>query len=333
MDRPQDRLALIECLERDGRVARVLDVWQWPLSLGRAMDNHVVLDDPHVAAHHARIEPGPEGGLLLQVLQTTNGVRLDGRPHTAGTCVALPAQGATLQFGHSPLRLRLPGETLAPERPLPPPASAYAPLALGALLYALVVARHGVGLDPGADLSAWLPPILGLPAAVTIWCALWALMSKLFSHRFDFAGHLRIALPGLLAASTLEVACTHLGAALDRPWLWRLADPLETLALTLMARAHLVHVLPQHGRALTAAVAAAWVVGGGMALHFTHRATDRLSRPAYMSTLPLPALHLGTRGEAGQLVQDLEPLAQGLARRVQKARDDAAQDGEEDGSD
>jgi hypothetical protein len=30
MDRPQDRLALIECFEREGRAARVLDVWQWP---------------------------------------------------------------------------------------------------------------------------------------------------------------------------------------------------------------------------------------------------------------------------------------------------------------
>ena len=177
MDRPQDRLALIECFEREGRPARVLDVWQWPLTLGRAMDNDVVLDDPFVAAHHARIEALPEGRLQLQVLHTTNGVQVDGRWHGAGSDLALAAEGATLQVGTSPLRLRLPGETLAPERPLPTRVSALAPVALGTLLYALVLIRQGIGLDPGAEATAWMPAALGLPALVTAWCAVWALMS------------------------------------------------------------------------------------------------------------------------------------------------------------
>lgn len=49
------RLALIELLERDGRVSRVLDVHAWPLCLGRALDNDLVIDDPHLAAHHATL--------------------------------------------------------------------------------------------------------------------------------------------------------------------------------------------------------------------------------------------------------------------------------------
>ena len=126
MDRPEDRLALIECFEREGRPARVLDVWHWPLTLGRAMDNHIVLDDPFVAAHHARIEALPEGGLRLQVLHTTNGVRVDGQRLASGASLDLPAQGATLQIGASQLRLRLPGERLAPEKPLPTRGTAQA---------------------------------------------------------------------------------------------------------------------------------------------------------------------------------------------------------------
>ena len=331
MDRPQDRLALIECFEREGRAARVLDVWQWPLSLGRALDNHLVLDDPFVAAHHACIEAPPEGGLRLQVLHTTNGVRVDGRWHGAGASVALPAQGATLQIGNSPLRLRLPGETLAPEKPLPTHGSAWMPLALGALLYASVVTRHGIGLDPGAEISAWLPAVLGMPALVAGWCAVWALMSKLFRHRFDFSGHLRIVLPWLLGIEASEILCQQLGAMLGWPWLWRLASPAVVVLLALLMRAHLLHVLPQHGRSLSAALAAALAVGGGISLHLTYRATDRLSRPAYMSTLPLPALHQAARTDAARLVQDMAPIAEALARRVQRARDDEAENGEDDG--
>ncbi len=329
MDRPEDRLALIECFEREGRPARVLDVWRWPLTLGRAMDNHIVLDDPFVAAHHARIEALPEGGLQLVVLPTTNGVRVDGRPLSTGESLVLPVEGAALQIGASALRLRLPAETLPPERPLPTRGTALAPLAWGALLYASVLARHGVGLDPGAEVTAWLPAALGLPAMVAAWCAVWALLSKLFRNRFDFAGHLRIVLPWLLAAEAGELLCQQLGAMLGWPWLWRLAAPLEVLTAAGMVGAQLVHLLPQHGRSLTAAVAAALLVGGGISLHLAHRATDRLSRPPYMSTLPLPVLHGAARTDAARLVQELDPLAEALARRVQKARDEAAERGEE----
>lgn len=334
MDRPQDRLALIECGEREGRPARVLDVWRWPLALGRALDNDIVLDDPCVAAHHARIEALPEGGLQLQVLQTTNGVRLDGRLLSAGARVALPAGAATtLQAGNTTLRLRWPGEILAPEKPLPTRSSAVLPVVLGALLATSVLVRHGIRLDPGAGPSAWQSAALGLPAVLATWCAVWALLSKLFRHRFDFLGHLRIALPWLVGAEASEVLCQQVGAMFGWPWLWRMAAPLEVLLLALLVRAHLVHVLPQHGRSLTAAVAAALAVGSGISLHQTYRATDRLSRPAYMSTLPLPALDFTDRVDAARLVQDMPAMAEALARRVQKAREDEAENGEEDGGD
>ena len=51
------------------------------------MDNNVVLDDAFVAPHHARLTLGPAGRVQLQVLNTANGVRVDGRPHAAGATV------------------------------------------------------------------------------------------------------------------------------------------------------------------------------------------------------------------------------------------------------
>jgi hypothetical protein len=73
------------------------------------------------------------------------------------------------------------------------------PLALGGAAVRAVVARHGIGLDPGAEVSAWLPAVLGLPALVAGWCAVWALMSKLFRHRFDFAATCASCCPGCSA--------------------------------------------------------------------------------------------------------------------------------------
>ena len=107
MERPEDRVALIEWLDRDGHVQRSVDVAAWPLSLGRALDNTVVLDDPHVAAHHARLAPDQTGQLQLQALPSRNGLQLDGKPVTATTPLASTHHSATLQLGSSLHRVRL----------------------------------------------------------------------------------------------------------------------------------------------------------------------------------------------------------------------------------
>ena len=322
--------ALLEILDRDGRVGRVVDLHSWPVTMGRALSNDVVLDDPFVAPHHATLALDDSGQLRLQVGDSVNGVLVGPTRHTAGQQAALPASGAPLQIGAVKLRLRLPGETLAPERALPAmAASPWAlPLLAGLGLMLMALASHWVALDPGADAAAWLPVTLGLPLAVAGWCGVWAMASKLFQHRFDFSGHLRIVLPWLLAIELVDALLQPAAAALGWPALWRLTGPLQVLLALLTVRAHLVHVLPMAPRAVSTVVAAAALVGGSISLTTALRATDRYSRPPYMSTLPLPALRVADTTAAATLVQDLVPLAAQLTVRVKKASAEEARDGE-----
>ena len=326
----QDRLALIEVYERDGRVGRCISVQRWPLTLGRALGNDVVLDDPHVAAHHATLSPDAQGQLTLTVGDTVNGVSVGNRLFAARTRVPLEPGGAALQIGAVKLRLRLPSETLAPERALPARGGAQIapPLVAGLLVMALALADHWASLDPGADATAWLPAAVGLPLALAGWCGAWALVSKLFQHRFDFTGHLRIVLPWLLAIEAVDALMPALGAALAWPWLWRLAAPLQVLLAVLLLRAHLAQVLPLSSRILTAVVAATALAGTAISLTLTQRATDRFSRPAYMSTLPLAALHEAVTTPPTALVQEILPLAEKLAKRMKQARADDDGDGD-----
>ena len=328
----QHRLALIEVFERDGRVGHSASVHGWPLTLGRALDNDVVLDDPHVAAHHATLSPDDQGSLVLDVGDTVNGVEVDGRRHGARAQVALPAGGARLRLGGLQLRLRLPAEVLAAERPLPVLGRAHlaGPLLAGLLFLLLGLFDHWLSLDPGADAAAWLPVAVGLPIAVAGWCVLWALAAKLFQHRFDFMGHLRIVLPWLLAVELVDLLLTPLAATLGWPWLWRLVSPLQVLLGLLMLRAHLALLLPHSRHAVTTVLAAAALAATAISLTVIHRATDRFSRPAYMSTLPLPALDLGGAVTADDVVQELAPLAGRLAARAKKARDDEPGDRDAD---
>jgi hypothetical protein len=340
MDRPEDtpasqagsRLALIDTFERDGRTGRVLDVRAWPLLLGRGMDSDVVLEDPFVAERHARIGPDADGRLLLTVLDTVNGVELNGRRVRAGSSVPLPEPGqpCTVQLGQTRLRLRLAGAPVPAELPLPLPQRS--PLWLAVPLYALLLADLALGLDPGADTSAWLSGVLGLPAVLMGWCAAWALLSKLFQHRFDFMGHLRIALPWALAVTVIDLLLPQVGAAFGAAWLWQIATPLKLLLGAFWLYAHLAHVLPQHRRAVQAGVLAMSLVGGGVSLNATWKSRDSLLAAPYMSTLPLPALRLQAAGAPAELVQAMAALGPPLARRAKEARADDRDSGEpEDG--
>lgn len=321
MEHDQRRLALIELLGRDGQVARTVDVWRWPLTLGRALDNDLVIDDPHLAPQHARLAQGDDGQLLLHALPSRNGVQFAGRTVSGPT--PLPAGGGLLQLGTTKLRLRLPGEPLAPEVPLPHgPRGAPPPWLAGGAVFALLLGAHGLALDPGADVSAWLPVLIGLPALLAAWCGLWALMSKLFQHRFDFGGHLRIALPWLLALTLTDALWPLATAALAAPGLWKLGNALEGLLLALLVHAHLRHLLPLHRRAVAATVATLAVAGLGLSAAMTWRNTDSLVATPYMSTLPPPALRLAGTAPSAALVQDMAPLAGQLAARVRQAQAD-----------
>ncbi|HSW08820.1 FHA domain-containing protein [Aquabacterium sp.] len=327
MDRPEDRLALIELLERDGRTGRAVDVHRWPLTLGRALDNTLVLDDLHVAAAHATLAPDEEGRLVLTVGHSDNGVLVDGKRLAAGQQQVLPAGGALLQLGTARLRLRLRGEPLAPERRLIFTEHKPATMALqAALLLVVMTVRQWVTLDPGADFTAWLPLLFGLPLAVIGWCGAWALVSKLFQHRFDFWGHLRLVLPWVLAVELVEAFLPQLGASLSWPLLWQLSAPVTVVLLALLLRAQLAHVLPQHGRIVTGAVAAVALAFGGVSLATLNRNTDRFTRAPYMSTLPLPALRLSGAVPPQALVESMAPLREQLAQRVRKARDIEAEE-------
>ena len=323
----QDRIALIELVDRDGRARRCLDVHAWPVTLGRALDNSWVLDDPHVAAHHATLLLDDDGRLTLSVGDSVNGVEINRRQLAAGQRAAVPADGAWLDLGGQRLRLRLAGTPLATELLLARPMAAGAALWLMALAWVLVQAgQRWVQLDPGADLVQWLPWLLGLPGGLALWCGAWALGSKLFRHGFEFGSHAAIALLALLAYELLDLLLPQAAAALDWPLLWmvwRQWGPLLLLALAV--RAHLLQLLPQRRRAIQLSLAAALLAGLAVSYTVNQRQQGRIFSAPYMSTLPLPQLRWGTVQPVDAVDAQLLPLRDAVRQR---ARNAAAEDDE-----
>lgn len=313
------RLGLIELLDRDGGVAHRVPVTQWPVTIGRALDCDVLLDDPHAAPLHATLEAGEDqaSGPQLHVGASRNGIRLAGRTLQAGERAAL-AGGSEWQIGRTRLRLRLVGETLAPE--LPWTRAAPLPgrwLAAGlALLLVWVLGEHWLQSDPGDPLSSYLPVLVGTPVMLGVWCFLWALGSKLFARHFDYLAHLRLALGVLLASLLLDATLPLAAFALSWEWLAR-AGELITLALGCgLVWGHLSLILPTRRQALAVGFATMFVVGAGLKLALNHQRSDRWFSVQYLSTLGPPALRLAPTIGAQQFVDETRALRGPLERRA-----------------
>jgi FHA domain len=338
MDRPEDRLALIEWVGRDRQALRTADVHRWPVTLGRGLQNTVVIDDPQVAEQHARLWADDDGRLHVQATSTRNGLRLGQRLLQAGEQAPIEGQGAVLQLGGTTLRLRCTGEVLAPEEVVPVDwrwlRIGFWPSAGLALLWlALLALTFWIGLDPGAELSDWLPFALGAPLGLLLWCTVWALGSKVFRHHFDFAGHLSIAAPALLAISLVDTLAPQAAATLGWPLLGEAGRWAEVGLSLAMLWAHLRLVLPTpRGRPLrvlnvTTLVLA--VLGGAVFLTVQHRRSERWVTQPYLGTLPMPALRWHPAEPVDRLLEAMQGLRAPLEARMKQAAEDDQDDDRE----
>jgi FHA domain len=335
MDHPENRVALIELLGRDGRVQHTVDVVRWPVTLGRSLANTVVLDDPQVAAQHATLLIDEQGRVCLQVGPSINGVQWSlpgprhGRHHAgAGSHLRLPGPGTVLALGGQRLRLRLPSDAIEAERPLVGLARAGRSLAVVAgLWFAVQALQRWIDLDPGADFTQWLPWVLGLPIGLAGWCGLWALGSKVFRHGFDFFGHAAVALPILLAIEAIDNLLPAAAASLGWPLLWQLQKLLlPPLLIGWLLRSHVRQLLPLRGRTIDVVLLALIGTGLMVGVAVNLRQQGRVFADPYMRTLPMPALQGVTPLPTAQLEQAMLPLRTRLADRVRQAAADEPAD-------
>jgi hypothetical protein len=337
-------LARIEVLDRDGRVRHAHAVTGWPVAIGRAIDNDIVLDDPHVAAYHARIEAGPDGAPRLRVLPGLNGLR-HGRERLApgGEPVSLAALasvsgasggsggGLELTAGQTRLRVRRTGDALEPERGLAAAGSGPAgTLLLAVLLWLWVLAEHWIALDPGSKASDWLPPLLGAPLALAGWCLLWGLASKIFQHRFEFWPHVAVAVRGLLAVEVTNFVLLWLSALTGWPLFAQLITGVAAAigAVTLWAHARLV--LPQQRRALAYGAAAAYVAGAAILMTLNQQRSERWFGELYAHMLPPPALMWQKPTGPDAFVKRAERLLPALRKSTAEAAEEQKAGGDDD---
>lgn len=231
-----DEVIWIEVLSRQRDVVSRQRVPGNALTIGRAYDNDVVLDDPHVAAHHLRLARGDDGRWAAEDLGSINGLHADGARRER----IVLGDDTVLQIGHTGLRLRSSAHAVPAELPIVRATPRW-PLALGCLVLVFAFALLELWFAETAEPKAirYLTPLLSLAVIVAIWTSAWSVLSRIFTGHARFGLHLLIVGAGLLAYSVYEQA-TELGAfALSWTALARYAYVGAWMAFAAVCFAHL----------------------------------------------------------------------------------------------
>lgn len=303
------KLAIVEVLDRDGHVRQTVPVTSWPVTIGRAIDCDVVLDDAHAAARHAVINEDAGKALTLSAGDTINGVQI-GKRRIAAQQSATLASGDVLHIGNSRLRVRLASDALAAERPLQPePRSHVLPvIAMLAVLLVWHVASQWLTSDPGGRIIDYVPLLAGIPIVIVMWAGFWSVGSKLVRQRFDFWRHVRVLLGYWLALVVIDLILP-LAAFISGWTFFGRIEMLTAIALICaMIVAHLVLILPSYRRGLALTIGALFAAGASLLFVYNYQQRDRLFSQLYVTTLAPPALRLGPAVETSAFLDEVRAL-------------------------
>lgn len=323
----QPTLGLIEAFDPHGALLARAPITRWPVTVGRALDCDLVLDDPFVAAYHLCIDRAADGPRTVQaeVLQTRNGARLQRKHHGQGERFDWP-DGVPIDLGRAHIALRLADTPIADEQPLPrfPWRAAAATAALAALVLLAGLAEAWLEARDTAQYLKSLPLLLLATLAVmTVWSGAWAVANKVFAGSPQFWRHVRIACAAVLVVDAVQLL-THLVAfSFSLEAFSRFASVLMVLVLAGALLAHLTAMLPRRRVGLTWTVAAVVALGvpGWLGAQWLNHM--RLGSELYMSSLFPPGLRVAPAVPVDQLLHDADALRGKLDRRL---RDDGLAD-------
>jgi MFS family permease len=333
-------LALLEAVDRDGLVRQSWRIEHWPVSIGRALDNTVVLSDPHVAPHHATLDVanGAAGATTITVSAgaTRNGVAV-GREHVPGgasKAIADSGRDLELHVGRAQLRLRLPGHALGPEQAMTPVVASerrWLPtFGLALAVLAVVLANTWIDTDPDALARAAGATVLTTIAGGAIWCGLWALLSKTFTRQSHLGWHVRVFVIASLVTLALAVLPPLLAFAFSWPWVTDFSFVAVYATVAAAIYFHLLAVEPARERLMRAVAATGFVVGVALSLWFNVQRTGRPGEELYMNHLFPPQLRIAKPKPVDSFIEGLAPMQTILDR---KAKEQTGGDGDSRGGD
>lgn len=277
----------VEVLSRQGEVAARERIERAEARIGRAFDNDVVIDDPHVAPHHLRVFRGEDGELVAEDLGTLNGLYTE---HGAQRITRVPlGREPVIRIGRTSLRVHDGAHAVAPEKPLTPPRlHARWAVGLGAGLFAAILAVNWLNLTTEPSTNVILLPLLALATVLAVWTGFWALLSRIFAGQSLFVLHLRIAVTACIALLIWNELAQTAAFALAWREMGEYAGLGAWALLAATCYAHLYVIGARHMRSAMALVMALIVAGAAVQYFDKWESRHRVGQRATLGDLRPP---------------------------------------------
>mgnify|MGYP001136446791 CR=1 FL=1 len=179
------------------------------ITVGRALDNDLILTDPHICAHHAVLETDDEGNILVRDLGSVNGTMVNKQKYI-NDAFAIES-GDEVQFGKTRLIVYQPGHevpasirlswveqlALLAGKPL---------LAAGLSLLLLLMTMYSqyageiAEYKPGRELLTGI----GVLMLFALWPTAWSLFARYKKHEARFLSQLSTTLAFVVLMTVLE---------------------------------------------------------------------------------------------------------------------------------
>jgi hypothetical protein len=188
---------IVEVLDRRGVRQRVR-LRAFPASIGRGLDNDVILDDRYADPRHALLEWDGGGTLLLVDQNSVNG-SFDAA--SGQRVVRYPVRsGSAFRLGRTTIRFLDESHPAEPTLVDAPPTGRFAlsdspfkAIAIAGAASLLIATNQYVGKTGRVTLAGVLGESLMMLLVVAAWAGAWALVGRVTQHRFRFPEHFAIA--------------------------------------------------------------------------------------------------------------------------------------------
>ena len=324
----------LEQMNRDGTVQQRMllpDTTGAELRIGRALDNDLVLDDPHCAPYHAVLRHDENDGVTLHDLHSVNGLRIPvrfGRSRRCTQIARVPEKpdNTRIQIGNSGIGIRHSTWVMTPEIPLS--NRVVWPFAFLAL--SLVLLHEAWDIWPGAvhieSNTPYLAKLSGLAAVLAIWSTGYSLFGRVLGGVDRFFNHLLIVSIAYLSEVFIQTVLEQL--AFSFYWLWPLQISGHTMVivLALTVRAHLRLADPRHWPVMRWGVGLATILGITVPIGQMWMTNQRLTDIQLVGAVEHPMTLLAkpvSMNDFMRSVQGLQARAD-LQRQADAGKDDQA---------
>lgn len=279
----------VEILSRAGDVLERHPVAALPIRIGRAYDNHIIVSDPHVAAHHARVDQAQNGGLILRDLDTRNGL-----VYKRKRLREVALDGDTIvRVGHTSLRVRARNHAVAAE--LADSTNhlweGWLPAMIGLLLMAAqALFSQWLGQTQKVEPLTYLVQVATQLGILLLWSGAWALTNRLFSGQARFGRHVFIAAGGMVVSEAWYLVSIYLANAFSLEFFTRYNNHFDIAIFATMLFFHLATISPRHSKRIFLIMFLLALVGSCLSLVNNYQRHDRLVNELYMGEILPPSV-------------------------------------------